>query len=749
MNKPMSAQTTFATSDQAGQVIPFFPQRDTNLQVALFADNLTHLQALEQEAKLMLAVAMLRRGWNKGRDKHGQEESLTSIFPFLGEDVGLEQVEELLTKTFEENRQRENASSQAGIALNFVTFCEKWQLDRFERTVVMLLLLQNTAPDFSACFRKSGFEEHCDNGMEIGTLLTIIAPDLRQQLDCRRYFSINSTLFRERVLTQYGDIDGSSTILRMSVYLHERNVRYILGDNNLYHHAFNFIKRERSGVPLEQVVLPEKLKEDLVSSVERFMAGRQAGALAGLDQFFGYGTGLAILFHGPSGTGKTMMAKGLAHYFSAPLLTLNLEDMSEMRMNEVDILSFLFREAALMGAIVFLDECDDIFSGRGNSKLSRALLLELEKSRCITILATNRPVELDPAMERRLALKIHFPLPDVFLRKRMWQALMPDFLLYADDVDLNSLAERYFFTGGLIKNSIFMASNAAIAAGQTVITCELLEQAASQQSVSLSDTNGICQIYTPKSSLDALPLHQIQKEQLCNTTRAWQRLKTEGLGLNLLISSTDVITGIKAAEALATACGLKVRCFDYGRVVSMAEDNKMVDPVSQRKIYPMQYAFSNGTGDAAMLLFVDHEGLVDKILSGDEDVGGKGLLLSDLTGHLRKYSGLFCMVTTKLQNTSLPVEFNLHYQLEYPPEELQMRQWELYLGDKAVSDDQLVSLVESYPMHTAEIDFIARQAATQSIIKGMNGKPTIKSIREVIGRYRQKRSMPVLFGGTR
>ncbi len=746
MKTPMSAQATLAPSDQAGQVIPFSLQRDTNLHVVPFADNLDHLQALEQEAKLMLAVAVLRRGWDKGRGKRDQEESFRSIFPFLPDDVVFEQAEKLLAVTAEENRQQENASRQAGIVLNFVAFCEMWQLDSFERNVAMLLLLQNTAPDFIACFRKSGLEEHCDNGMEIGTLLTIIAPDLRQQLDCRRYFSINGTLFRERVLTQLGDIDGSSTILRLSVYLHERNVRYILGDNNLYHTAFKFIRRERSHVQLEQVVLPEKLKDELVSSVERFMAGRQSGALDGLDEFFGYGTGLAILFHGPSGTGKTMMAKGLAHHLNAPLLTLNLEDMGEMRMNDVDILRFLFREAALMGAIVFLDECDDIFSGHENTGLSRALLLELEKSRCITILATNRPVELDPAMERRLALKVHFRLPDASLRLCMWKTLTPNSLPLADDVDLQALAERYFFTGGLIKNSIFMAANAAIATGQTVITRELLEQAASQQSLSLSDTNGICQIYTPKSSLDALHLHQIQKKQLRNTARAWQRLKTEGLGLNMLISTTDVATGIKSAEALAAVCGLKVQCFDYGKVISMAEDNKLIDPVSQRKVLPMQYAFSEGTGDAAMILFVDYEGMLDELLSDKAD--GKGLLLSNLTGHLRNHRGLFCMVSTKLKKTILPVEFNLHYQLEYPPEELQMRQWELHLENKAVSNDQLVTLVESYPMHTAEIDFIARQAATQSIIQGMSGKPTIEDIKEVIGRYRQKRNMPILFGGS-
>jgi hypothetical protein len=49
-------------------------------------------------------------------------------------------------------------------------------------------------------------------------------------------------------------------------------------------------------------------------------------------------------------------------------------------------------------------------------------------------------------------------------------------------------------------------------------------------------------------------------------------------------------------------------------------------------------------------------------------------------------------------------------------------------------------------MHTAEIDFIAGEAATQSIIQGMDGKPSLKSVHEVIARYRRKSGAPLLFG---
>jgi hypothetical protein len=505
---------------------------------------------------------------------------------------------------------------------------------------------------------------------------------------------------------------------------------------------------ERSSVELAQVVLPEKLKEDAVSCVERFMTGRKNGALERLDNFFGYGTGLPILFHGPSGTGKTMLAKGLAHHLDVPLLTLNLQEMEENHFDYSFILSFLFKEATLMGAIVFLDECDDIFCGENNARLSRALLLELEKSRCITILATNRPVELDPAMERRLVLKAHFTRPDALLRLRMWQALTPSTLPLSKEIDLHGFAERYLFTGGLIKNTVFMAANAAIALGKNEITRDLLEHAAGQQSQSLTDVNGLCRVYAPDRTLDSLDLHNRQKEELRNTAIAWRRLHNEELRLNMLISTTHIDTGIKAAEGLAASCGLKIRAFDYDKVISMSEENRVIDPVSQRKVTPMDYAFSAGSGDVAMILFVDHEGFMNRILDKKEE-DGKGVLLSELTSRMRNHRGLFCMVAPKLNQSFPPVEFNLHFHLEYPPVEMQIRQWERHLAGIPEDDDRLVDLVEQYPMHTAEIDFIAGQAVTQSIIQGMDGKPSLKSVQEVIARYRRKSGAPLLFGKER
>ena len=736
-------------SAQAAQVIAFSQTREQQSESCLqpFIDNLDHLMALELECKWMLAVAFLRRGENKQSDADNDDQRKLALPAFI-EGIDLRQAEQLLLRTFRDNRRREELTLQQGVALKFLEFCETWQLDLFERKVVMLLLMQYVAPDFIEMFKESAFDRYSYNGMEIGALLALTSPELREQLANRRYFSVTATLFKKRVIIADGQVDSTTNILKHSVYLHESNVCFILGDNNHYHMAFSFIREERSHVNLKQVVLPDKLKNDVTKCVERYLEGRQNGSMAELDTFFGYGTGLALLFHGPSGTGKTMLAKGLANHLDCPLLSLNLDDIKEIKMSDEDILSYLFREAALLGAIVFLDECDDLFSGASNTSLSRSLLLEMEKSRCITIMATNRPVELDPAMERRLAMKVHFTLPDAALRLQMWCALMPGSVRFAPDVDLAQLAGRYQFTGGLIRNSIFLAITEATRGDdkRPLLTAALLHSAAGKQAATLADENSLCRMYPPIVNVESLPLRSRQRAEFKNLATVWQSLTSRQLGLSLLVSSTDIAAGVQSVEGLANVCGLKVRSFDYRRVVSLMDCDRVIDPVTQRKILPMDYAFSPTACDASLTLFVDHDGFMQQKLDDKKDVS-LDLLMRDLVARLRCHNGLFCMVTRDVKRSQVPQEFNLHIDLEHPPEERQIRQWEEVLGRGSVDDDLLVKLVETHPMHITQIGVIGRQAEILATIKGnIAGKPRLADIHEVIGRYRQVQSTPILFG---
>ena len=71
---------------------------------------------------------------------------------------------------------------------------------------------------------------------------------------------------------------------------------------------------------------------------------------------------------------------------------------------------------------------------------------------------------LDPALERRIAMKIDFPRPDRKMRKAIWQRLLPSSMPLEADVDLERLAAPAL-TGGQIKNAVLNAARLALTRG--------------------------------------------------------------------------------------------------------------------------------------------------------------------------------------------------------------------------------------------------------------------------------------------
>lgn len=738
----MEVSMITSSYSSAGAVLPMTRNIVTGNTASLkpFEDTLDHLKSLELESTLLLAVTFLRRN---GKDE--KEDEYEPSFPEIIRGKNLGETREILERVTSDNRYREELTIRLGTPLIFVSLSEEWNLDDFERRVLMLLLMQNVAPDFIATFVDCGFGK-CKNGLQIGTLLAIVCTNLRDQLASRRYFSVESALIRNDLIITVGDVDDSTNILDESVCIHERFVRHILGDNNLYNTCFRYIKREKSTVNLDQVVLPDGVKGELMDCMEQYLSGRNTDRQDGIDEFYGCGTALVYMFYGPSGTGKTMMAKAMAAKFNRTIFSLTADDMREMPGSYQEIIATLFREAALQNGIVFFDECDDIFEK--GTRASRALLIELEKARCVVILATNRPVDLDPALERRISMKTYFPIPEADVRLRIWQALIPPTVNLAEDVDLNDLAVRYRFTGGLIRNSIFLALTAAGSSedSPTVITAEQIHFAAGKQTATLADERKICTVEIPTECLDLMPLEKNQRNRLKNLSAVWDRLKHRKVGLSLVITASDVSAAVLVAKGVAKECSLVVRSFDFQQVISRSQDDRIMDPVTQRLVCPMDYAFSPAAGDEAMTIFIDRENVLGNMLAMKKEKMGD-IIMMELLARLRKYMGMFCIVSADTGDYKLPPEFSLHERLLPPEQDLQSKIWCSHLGKlKDDEQDQLMQLIKDYPLHLSEIDFVVRQASILSTIRRMEERPGLNELHEVLEQYRGGTKIKLLFG---
>jgi AAA+ superfamily predicted ATPase len=741
--------TGHVATAQAGQIVSLAECREHKMTEAIFSDNLDYLQALEREGQLLLAQALLRQRGSDWQANPNYVQAMT-IAGLTPAESRPEKLAELIALTEQQNRQGAETAEQKGIEIYFIKFCRENKIEGFNKKLLMLLLMLATNERFAEMFDLCNFGEKARNESEvkIGTILNIICSDYRQQLVHRRYFSMESTLIQQDILRIECD---KASIFERYVSLNDRYVRYFVGDNNIYKSTSSLIQRDIGLVRLDQVIMPEETKQEIVSRVGNYFACRNSKEADMLDAFYGYGTGLSLLFHGPSGTGKTMMAQALACHFNRTLYSLKMNNFRNERFTVVDdAIRDLFLEASLNSGIAYFDEADDFFEK--DSYFSGSLLIEIEKARCVVILSTNRPLHLDPALDRRLSMKVCFSIPDAGLRCKMWQALMPGFVTLADDIDFRKLAERYNFTGGLIKNSIFMALVSSLTTnkkGKSLITMDMIEQACRLQLQQMYDMKDLYQVYTPQCKCGDRRLNIGQDIDLTNVANIYQSLKEKKTGLNILVTSNDIQSGIDVVEALANECHLKIKKVNYTDLLkSSNEDNSstIFDPITQTKREPMELAFAESTGNAVLLMFVDYHGDTKWTEDRRSWTGlERKFLYYDLLYNMQTYEGLFCMVTLPAVQ-KIPRQFNLHFNLEYPPVEIQMLQWKEYLRESEYGDDELMSLVKNNPMHVAEIDYFAKQALIQVAIEDRSRKVTVKDIHSVIKHYHQNCSKPPLFG---
>ncbi len=184
----------------------------------------------------------------------------------------------------------------------------------------------------------------------------------------------------------------------------------------------------------------------------------------GLRQKLASSYGVATLFAGPPGTGKTMAAEIIAAELGLDLYKIDLSSVVSKYIGETEKnISKIFQEAETSNAILFFDEADALFGKRSEVRDSHDryanieisyLLQRMEAYDGVTILATNLRANLDEAFTRRLQFIVDFPFPQEADRLRIWQALFPKDVPCEQDIDFSTLAKRYKLAGANIRNII-------------------------------------------------------------------------------------------------------------------------------------------------------------------------------------------------------------------------------------------------------------------------------------------------------
>lgn len=246
--------------------------------------------------------------------------------------------------------------------------------------------------------------------------------------------------------------------------------------------------------PLAERVTPVATWDDIVLADETLQLLRnlaahardipEAGSESGRPRGGEPHHGLVALFTGDRGTGKTLAAEVVANDLDVDLYRVDLSSLVSKWIGETEKnLRRLFSAAEEGGALLFFDEADALFgkrtggddSSRDTSREAGFVMQHLKTHRGLSILATSKPSNLDPAFTRRIRFIVAFEPPGQAERERIWASAFPAGVP-TDDLDVRLLAQLNI-SGALIHSIALQASSVAASTGSIVTTDSVLEVA--------------------------------------------------------------------------------------------------------------------------------------------------------------------------------------------------------------------------------------------------------------------------------
>jgi SpoVK/Ycf46/Vps4 family AAA+-type ATPase len=194
------------------------------------------------------------------------------------------------------------------------------------------------------------------------------------------------------------------------------------------------------------LALEKSKKEMLLAALNGSSTGGKQ--TLGLEISIKTRSGLILLFHGDSGTGKTFAAEGVAELMEKPLQRISIVEAGTSA-NELEriirIAGFL---AVSWGSVALFDDVDALLERRTISDMARnaavtAFIRILDELDGLIILTTNRDSAIDNALRSRIHLAIRFERLNHDKQQIIWEnRLRMAAAQLEEDVDIGDIMER-------------------------------------------------------------------------------------------------------------------------------------------------------------------------------------------------------------------------------------------------------------------------------------------------------------------
>ena len=600
--------------------------------------------------------------------------------------------------------ERKSESVKRGIKLRFDHLKQIFNLSEFDADA--LLVCQ--APELDLRYERLYAylqDDVSKRRPSVDLVLNLLCTSYGSKLGLRQRFMASVPLFKYQLLNLCEDpSQNSPPLLSKFLKVDDRIVNYLLDcdepDKRLLPHATFIVPQTR----FEDLLLPGDVKNGLSLLI------RERG---GKDQ------GLVFYFQGPYGVGKRSTAEAICKQLSIGLLKVNTNSL--LSSGEVDFrtaLRLVQREAFLQEAAIYLDGFDVLLAEDKRIYLED-LLRELEDHRRLIFLAGDAIWEPVDAFQKVTYLRIEFPRTTHAERQQLWEKFLGNKAAGIEETDLGTLAGKFRFSGGQIRDAANTAANLALWRNPRKGQLTMVDLSAACRLQSNRKLAALAQKITPHYTWDdiVLPLDRLQQlREICNQVKyrslvydkwGFDRKLSLGKGLNILFAGPSGTGKTMAADVMAAELALDLYKIDLSTVVSkyIGETEKNLARI-----------FYEAETSNSILFFDEADALFGKRSEvSDSHDRYANIEISYLLQRMEEYEGVVILATNLRKNMDDAFVRRMHFTVEFPfPEEKDRRRiWEqIWPNDTPRSKDlDLDFLVKHFDISGGNIRNVALAAA--------------------------------------
>lgn len=617
---------------------------------------------------------------------------------------------------------------EGSLELPLESIKKQYKLNQFEKMVIAVLLCHEIDDSFRQHSTKLDENPYYSCITEIRGVLNFLCKNISEKVKARKYFVHKSRLLKNGLINLSYQYDRSETsFMTMDLEIPRKIVSQILGEYDIDDQLVSFSSIITPKVNIKNVVLPDQKKTDVLNMIAKrnqYLAKRSQW---GFDEILPYGKGTIILFSGPSGTGKTMLAHALANHNNYRLMLVDIRKIIRHSGYSFEQnLECVFHEAKLQNAIIFFDEADEMFADRKYNNAMHTLLREIEKLDGICIMATNRKKLIDEAFERRITYKLDFELPTPELREEIWKLHLPAEAPLSKNVNLKELAEEFDFSGGFIKNAVLIALNKAITRSDdnAFITQEDLRHGAILQ------RNNKLESYTdkvqPKISLSDVVLPDDIMAQVKNFVAAakkrnivfssWGFGEKMNLGkaLSVIFVGPSGVGKTLTAEAIAYELGQNLYPVCLPNIIS-----KYVGDTEEN----IKQVFDSAKESQSILFFDEADSLFgSRVDGGSYHSHYINSQVNTLLQEIEKFNGIVILATNLPDSIDKAFERRIRYKIYFKKPDICQREniWKKMIPENAPLDKNIDFnfLAREYNFSGGNIKNVILRAAFEAATNG-------------------------------